>query len=279
MKIKVGTLIEKIGPLNNICRSSNVHPVKKIVTMWEVGDILFKAGIKNIHPIAWEIDRKSYITRDFLSYCYRIRGHWKSKEDLRKDFPNLKSYIVFREALPLIENEKFRLEGEKLKDLLNLVNKERSTLALRKIKELKKSIIGFKNPRTQRIGEVSEHVKVFNEIRKELLESLEDDERIKKIRNSLGEEGLLNLSKVCLALSQEGFPYPEKISMREWPEKYKKFGEVLYDLVNKDKDFRNRFRRFVKGFNLTELSDIFNSIITDHGLKNLRQRMKLKIHV
>jgi len=27
--------------------------------MWEVGNILFKAGVKKIHPVAWEIQKKA----------------------------------------------------------------------------------------------------------------------------------------------------------------------------------------------------------------------------
>ena len=148
----ISTLIEEIAPLNNGFRDSikkNLIGAEVMEIMWDVGEILFKHNITNIHPIAWKIYgrekglRRSYITRDFLSYCFRIRKFFESKSSIRKVFPTLQRYSLFREAFPLLENPKYELNEKEKKDLIALLN---SNLHF---SEIKKRVVRTKKTKIQ----------------------------------------------------------------------------------------------------------------------------------
>src|SRR3989304_6943433 len=68
------------------------------------------------------IEKKSYITREFQNRCHRIRRIFGVKEQIRKDLPCLKSFTTFREAMPFFDNGKYKLEDKKRGNLLALLN-------------------------------------------------------------------------------------------------------------------------------------------------------------
>src|SRR3989344_6327116 len=100
-------LIEEITPLNNRYRDlikGGEKGTEILLVMWQVGSIL--EAFVNEHKIKphnlyWRIYgkaegvRNSYITRDFLSYCLRIKKYFRESDTILKTFPHLQKYSLF----------------------------------------------------------------------------------------------------------------------------------------------------------------------------------------
>lgn len=275
-KVDIGKLIEEIGPLNNQIRDSDGY--QKISLMWDVGDILFKSGVKKIHPIAWEIQKKSYITRDLLSYCYRIRKKWPKKSELKNLLFGIKSYSVFREALPLIENEKYILKEEDVKEIIRALKEDDPVEVKKKLGILKRKYINIRNDRRQRLNELQEQANAFNNFHRYLIDLLlrENTKKLEEIKENLGNDVLLQLSQMCMALANDYYKGPICIDIEESNSVFFTFKEKLLPISLSKKDIKARFRRLISMEALIETSDILNSIKNGEALSNIKKRLKLE---
>lgn len=284
----VTQLIEEITPLNNKYREAiNANlPGKEILKiMWEVGEILFLHKIKNIHPIAWKIYgkekgiRRSYITRDFLSYCFRIRKYFKNKAAIEEKFPTLQKYSLFREAFPLLENPKYDISEEERITIIKLLNSNSP------IQVIKKRIVGIKreknriyNDRRQRLNEMVPLRDNFKEIYNDLSALLGDGDisRVGVLREQVGKNLILLLSQLCLSLTQEGLKFPkiDKNQIDNLKGKWKIFCRNLIMLSNSHIETRNRFRRLVPISKIMEVAEILNGLRSDEGFSNLASKLK-----
>jgi hypothetical protein len=274
--IDIGKLIEEIGPLNNQVRNSDGY--EKISLMWDVGDILFKNGVKKIHPIAWEIQKKSYITRDLLSYCYRIRNKWPTKFELEKVLSGIKSYSTFRAALPLIENERYILKEKDVEEIIRAL-KEGDPIEVKiKIEALKKKYINIRNDRRQRLNELKTQADTFNNFHKYLIALLtkENTKNLDEIRERLGNDALLQLSQMCMAIANDNYKGPSHIDIEESNVVFYTLKENLLPVSLSKKEVKARFRRLVPTEALIEGSDILNSIRNGESLSNIKKRLKLE---
>jgi hypothetical protein len=285
---KISKLIEKIAPLNNKYRECvylENNGTEILELMWKVGktleNFLKKEKIKP-HNLYWQIYgeapglKKSYITRDFLSYCFRIKKYFHKLSDIKKTFPNLKKYSLFREAFPLIENQKYRLKGDEYNKLIKTLNSNNNFLEIKSyIIELKNKKICISNPRTQRLSElknqVDNFVYVFNHVYKLIKENNVDD--IKKFRDNFSNQLLLKLPQFIGALTQEGLVFPKlEQSNNLSEENWINFIDDLKKLYMANIQTRNRFRRLVSSRKLMELAEMLDVIISDQKLKNFRTK-------
>ena len=283
----ISTLIEQIGPLNNRYREGirkNLRGAEILNIMWDVGEILFKHNIKNIHPIAWKIYgrekglRRSYITRDFLSYCFRIRRYFKSRSSIEEQFPTLQRYRLFREAFPLLENPKYEMNQRETKELMELLNSNLPySETKRKIAKLKKAKIQIYNDRRQRLHEMAPMRDHFIKIYNILYSTIKDGnlEEAKKIRENLGEEVLSQFSSLCLSFIQEGLTFPaiDKNKIKDIGGDWQQLLETCLELSESNIETRNRFRRLVPISKIMEMAEMFNAIKTDDGFLLLKEKL------
>ena len=113
--MNINQLIKDITTLYNKYKSTSkiISGNESLEIMWDIGDFL-KQFI-NRHDIAphklyrevygksegkANISRTTWITREFQGRCYRIHNIFSSKRDIDKIFPTLKSFTLFREAMP-----------------------------------------------------------------------------------------------------------------------------------------------------------------------------------
>lgn len=155
-------LIDDLAPINNRFRTTS-DPLSKIELMWDFGAVLNKYmgihGLK-LHELLYKIYdpyskvKMSYITRDLGSYSYRINQYFRQREEISKTLNGLQSYSVFREAVPLLFNPKYKLSEDRKKEILGIVVSSVSPKTLiSNLREIKKQIIPLSNPRNQRAGE------------------------------------------------------------------------------------------------------------------------------
>jgi len=278
-------LIAEIGSLNNEYRyaiRAGKSGREVLEIMWDVGEILRRNRVKKIHPIAWRIYgkaqgvKKSNITRDFLSYCFRIRRFFREKEEIKREFPTLARYSIFREAFPLLDNPNFNLKGKQLISLKKLLNSASGINRTKKIIiELKKKKIGIKNPRTQRLAEFKNEVQNFFQLYEELRNTIlkNDIDAIAKLRDFTTPDGVRGFSDILVAFTQEGLKFPKIKVSDNVPPKWKRVWEDLERLANKSVEDRNRFRRLIPPSYLMRLAEMISTIHNRRELKRMRETL------
>ncbi len=275
--INIGKLIERIGPINNKIRSTDGY--ERIALMWDVGDMLFAEGVTKIHPVAWEIQKKSYITRALVTYCYRIRRKWTTKAELENLFRGVRSYAAFREAMPLIENERFILDDQKVKNIIRWLNEENPRGVKSKLVAMKKEYINIRNDRRQRIDETRTEAFTFSAFYKYLtiMVKNEDTTELENIMSKVGDDGLLKLSQMCIAIMNDDYKGPDSVITEKMPDIFREFVDKLLPISLAKKEVKARFKRLVSGQNVMEIADILNSLRLGESLFNMKKRLNLII--
>lgn len=265
----ITNLIDEIAPINNRIRESK--GAEKISLLWDMGNVFFAHQIKNIHPIAWEIQRQSYITRDLISYAFRIRHKWSNKENLKTLFRQNTNYTLFREAFPLIENRKYLLKKEEMADLLALINSNNPVEAKKAILKIKSKIIGVKNDRSKRLIELKEQVSHFEKFYTYMIKELSN---VNPTISYLEKDILLKISQSLFSLVNAEFKAPKDYLVDIKYEELIFISDLLI-LANAKKDLKSRFIRLVDSQKIIILSDIFNSFY--HGIPSNEIKSRLDL--
>lgn len=290
--MRISLLVQQITPLYNKYRENKniISGTEALEIMWDIGDILMqyiKAHNIAPHKLFWSVygnaegtqnvAKKSYITREFQNRCHRIRKIFSSKEQIKQELPNLKRFTTFREAMPFLDNEKYKFEGKERKDLLALLN---SNLQPQKIQQKIKSFqierIGISNPRTQRLHEVENEKQTFidfyNFIYK-LTKSENYDMCLRKLGN-VNSDYIKVLSKNVSALSQEGLKFIYLDIPSELKSPLKEFSQIVKLLIyQKDAKMRRRFRRLIPAERIVRLSDMLYSISSEENFISSKKRL------
>jgi hypothetical protein len=72
--IDLGRLIERLGPLNNRWRDGGA--AEKALTLWEMGEALLASTPEPSDALLWEVQSRSYVTRNVLRYALIVRRGW-----------------------------------------------------------------------------------------------------------------------------------------------------------------------------------------------------------
>jgi len=283
-------LIEQITPFYNSYRdfvSEGKRGTEVLELMWDVGEVLKTyLDINKVKPhnLYWQIYGKaqgvktSYITRDFLSYCLRIRKFFPNKDQIRKSFPNLKRYSLFREAFPLLENPKYKLPEEETTILLKLLNSDLEPQEIKnQIVTIKNNVIGIKNDRMQKIHEIEPTVRnfvliynhVFSLIKKNLESEHED------FLSMIGNDYLEELVQAISSLTEEGLYVPDLKARSDLPQPWDEFTNNVTSLIKGKVELRNRFRRVFPVKKIYVLAEMLNALKTKKGIQHYREKMNL----
>lgn len=280
-------LIEEITPLNNLYRDhikGGEKGTETLLLMWKVGEILetFISEHKiKPHNLYWKIYgkaegvRNSYITRDFLSYCLRIKKYFRESDTILKTFPHLQKYSLFREAFPLLENPKFKLSEKEDREIIQILNSNHPPKKIKEIiKRIKSNHIGIKNTRKQKLGEMKpvadSFVAIYNEVYSQIKNN--NEKELEKLTNSVSKEYLVNLSQAVSALTQENLYVPEFELREDLPKDWHEFISNLKYLLGATVEVRNRFRRVFSPRKLFDFADMLNALTTDRGIVNYRKQ-------
>jgi len=241
-------LIRELAPLNNAYRKAvkeGMHGKEVLKILWDAGEVICSKNIDHVHNIAWKIygrsdsKRRSYLTRDYIAYCWRVRRYFKERSDIDRDFPTLKTHKAFKEALPLLTNPKYNLSNAEKDGVHALLNKEdlKATEIFDQLAKLKKNKLPITNPRTQRLHELEDTRHVFD-----LAFSMAKSEN-----PGLTKKQADYLSGLWLALVGEERSFPTKRPTGQMPDPWKEVVQVAEALLKeKNVEDRNRFRRVVK---------------------------------
>ncbi|MCI0525272.1 MAG: hypothetical protein L0Y75_08435, partial [Acidobacteria bacterium] len=73
--VNLGGLIEQLGPLNNHWRDCS--QADKVLTLWDMGEVLLRSSPNPSDALLWEIQGRSYLTRNLLRYALIVRRSWE----------------------------------------------------------------------------------------------------------------------------------------------------------------------------------------------------------
>jgi len=266
-------LIDKLAPLNNDFRVLK-EPMVKIEIMWEMGKVIDYFMTKNnlkLHELLYKLydpystDKTSNITRDVGSYSHRVYRYFKKKSDISEYFKGLDSYTLFREAVPLLLNDKYGLSENDKKNILKLItsNTEVSSLII-KLREIKKGIRGISNPRDQKSQEYMKESIYLKDYSTRLLNFYKENETLSDMGEINKKFGLLESRKylvsILMALASETFL--GKINKIEESRVSDEIEDLLR-IVNSGSQNRARFRKWVMSSN-----KLFNTAEAIHSLEN-----------
>ena len=262
-------IIDNLAPFNNKLRAIK-DPISKIETMWDFGKILnayiTRHKIK-LHELLYQIYdphstiKVSNITRDLGSYCYRVYQYFNKKEEIKLTLGKLQSYVLFREAIPLLFNKKYgRIKKNEVFGLLN--SNSPNQIIKEKLVKLKQNIRPIKNPRNQKAYQYQDENMLIKSLIAKLkkiydtYESIPQDDTIDKIIGDKIYRGqLINL---LLAISSDSFI--ERISMLSEKNVSNNLIGLLRIASGKNID-KSRFRKWVLSSNkLLSLAEAIHSL-------------------
>lgn len=267
--IKLGALIEQLGPLNNRWRTS--PPREKVLTLWAMGDVLLMALPKPSDSVLWEIQRRSYITRVVLRYALIVRRSWPIRTDLEELVTGLRSYTVFREALPFLKGKREGIESSTHARILILLRDVNTQRAVQQIKSLKSRIIGRQHKKGASVKAVRDPALKFSRA----LSTLEL-EVVTGSRTHLNEtrQTLSILSSLAVAIatgeSADSFqPLPIGDAVLS------ELAEALVSANRGGPAAAAAFRRIIGPDRLMDAADLLNSSRSEQDLNQWRRRRSL----
>ncbi len=284
--MNINTLIEKITPLYNSYKSGKAELVgsEALLIMWEIGDELKNYIDKNEvapHSLYREIYGKgegqtnimqrSYITREFLGRCFRIRNMFSEKKEIQRDLPKLQNFTAFRESMPFFDNPKYKLQGKDKENLLTLLNSSQKPASLlRQIRVLQKQKIGIQNPRTQKLGDLDEHKETFIKFYNHAYKLVKEKDYTAILKLNIDSEYIKLLARNLGAISQDGLKSFELPTV-QLPELWDEFDKTIRFFLNQEtpKNIR-RFRRLIPTERIVRLGDLLFALSSEENLKNYR---------
>lgn len=283
-------LILDITPLYNTYKATknDINWNEAIEIMWDIWvyleDFINETWVKPhnlFRDIYWKgegtknIEQKSYITREFMWRCYRVKKMFKNREDIKKELPNLVSLSAFRETMTFLDNPKYKFEWEDRKNLLALLNSNKpNTKVMEEIATLKKKYIWITNTRTQKLWELDDlkqsFVNLFNHIKlliwkeyREIKEELDS--------NGLSWDDIKKISSNINALTNDSF----RISAMDIDESVWEPWSSLIENINelaeeKTAKKRRRVRRVIDPIILSRIADMVNALSSEEYYNNYK---------
>jgi hypothetical protein len=266
---ELGALIEKLGPLNNRWRTS--PPSEKVLLLWAMGDVLLMAHPKPADSLLWEIQRRSYITRVVLRYALIVRRSWPIRGDLEELVTGLRSYTVFREALPFLKGKREGIDGQTHARILTLLRSANTQVAVQQIKDLKSQTIGRRHKKGASVAAVRDPALKFSQA----LDQLEL-EVVSGARTDFSEtpETLSLLSSLAVAIATgEGTHNLQQLKFTG--SVLRELADPLLSVIRGGPAAVSAFRRAAGSRRLMEAADMLNSGRSEQDLNQWRKRHSL----
>jgi len=271
-KVDLGRLIEHLGPLNNRWRDS--RPAEKVLTLWDMGEVILKQVPSPSDPLLWDIQKRSYLTRSLLRYALIVRRGWKRREDLTTLVSGLRSYTVFREALPFLKGNREGIDKDTYGEVVSLLRDQNTGRAIHFLKDLKTRAIGRKHRKGSSLSAIRDQAAEFERVLAELeLENV----RAAAVPDVAWPEALVALSQIAMAIATEE-------QLRELPSaatslqgQLMTLADPLVSAVRGGRDTISSFRRLVGAERLMQAADLLNSMRGEASLAEWRRRRRSEL--
>jgi|SRR5579871_1552395 len=265
---RLGTLIAELGPHNNRWRDGS--PCEKVLALWQMGDVLLRYVENPSDRILWEIQQRSYITRTILRYALIVRRTWRDSHDLERLVAGLRSFTVFREALPFLKGDRYGIDAEHLTKVTSLLHSPDTRTAVRSLKDLKRVRIGRQHKKGVSLAAAREGATLFARELSELERRVSD--------GSMGvspaaDSYLASMSQTAMALATgEDTQRISSVDPEAVAPLLSKAADALCAAAKGTRSQRAAFRKLVGADRLMEASDLLNSLRFPATLTEWRRR-------
>jgi hypothetical protein len=233
-----------------------------------MGDVLLMALPKPSDSHLWEIQRRSYITRVVLRYALIVRRSWPNRSDLAELVAGLRSYTVFREALPFLKGKREGIDSSTYTRILGLLRSSNTRSAIQQIKTLKSQTIGRRHKKGASAEAVRAPAVKFSQTLRSLEEELGSGARISF---SDAPEVLSNLSSLAVAVATGDQPGSFRALTLGDPA-LSELAEPLLTAVRSGPAATAAFRKIVGASRLMDAADLLNSSRNERDLDQWKKR-------
>ncbi len=270
--VNLGPLIAELGPLNNRWRSGS--PVEKVLTTWDMGEVLLTHVPNPTDGLLWQIQGMSYMTRNQLRYALVVRRGWDNREELEQLVEGLSNYTVFREALPFLKGQREGLDRKTYLYVVALLREPDATSATRYIKSLKAGKIGRQHKKGASISEIRPLAIAFlnevDQLEKEMIRGIAPDE--------LSPGVLIAASQLAVAIATST-PNQIPTVLQEVKSQDMKLLAPLIEAIRGGRDAVSAFRRVVSADRLMQTADLLHSMRSKETLEEWRHRRSAKLAI
>jgi hypothetical protein len=270
--VALGPLIERLGPLNNRWREGT--PSKKVLTLWDMGDVILASVAHPSDALLWEVQARSYITRNLLRYALITRRTWGHRKDLEEMVSGLRSFTVFREALPFLKENREGIDEQTYHKVALFLRDPNTQKAIRYLKELKARKIGRRHRKGVSVAAIRDEAVNFERAFARLETEIADDSTG---RLSVPADTLIALSQTAMAVAT-GEVSKDLLSVAMTAKTYlPTLAEPLTAAVQGGRASMAAFRKIIGAECLMQAADLLNSMRTEEALAEWRSRHGAKI--
>lgn len=267
--VDLGRLIEQLGPLNNQWRDGS--QAEKALALWEMGEILLRSVFKPTDKLLWEIQGRSYLTRITLRYALIVRRGWKTRGELERLIQGLRSFTVFREALPFLKGDREGIDGATYDRVVSSLSNPNTQAAMAYLKKLKAQKIGRYHQRGAGAADIQEHADNF-------LQALSQLEATALADNAMeSAEALVRLSQIAVAIATDESINGWQMDSAALPEQFSSIAEPLRLAAQGGRSMLAAFRKTVGTERLMQAADLLNSLRSAETLSEWRRRRGVKL--
>lgn len=265
--INLGELIARLSPANNRWREGG--PEEKVLALWDIGEELLSTVSEPRDNLLWEIQDRSYMTRNMLRYALIVRRGWDSRADLERLVASLRSYTVFREALPFLKGDREGIDDANYERVIALLAAPDTKAAVEQVRRMKRSVIGRSHRKGSAAEEAHDDAARFLAAYAEVLQQAREREEPDL---SMDDDVLVLLSQAAMTVAL-GNPDDRLVP------RLSAAGEEAADLVKPlcgalqgGRAGVSAFRKVVGPERLIAAADLFNSLRSSEGLEAWRAR-------
>jgi hypothetical protein len=269
--LDLGKLIEQLGPLNNRWRDS--EPPEKVLALWDMGETILATVPRPSDPLLWDIQKRSYLTRSLLRYALIVRRGWKRRRELAELVSGLRSYTVFREALPFLKGDREGIDEGTYHKVVTLLGDANTTASVHYLKKLKARKIGRTHKKGSSVAAIRDQATSFDTA----LTELETEAARGNIRAGLATSAsLVALSQIAMAVATEE-SVTDLPSTTTNMDRLIAVAEPLLAAARGGRSSMAAFRKVVSAERLMQAADLLNSLRGETSLDEWRRRRRADV--
>ncbi|MDQ3650143.1 MAG: hypothetical protein M3458_07715 [Acidobacteriota bacterium] len=233
-----------------------------------MGDVLLKAGSKPSDSLLWEIQKRSYITRNLLRYALIIRRSWEDRRALEKLVAGLNNYTVFREALPFLKGDREGIDESAYQRVVAYLSDTNSRETIEHLKRLKADQIGRQHKKGASVTAMRDTAVSFNTALAQLETEVSSDAPTAPISDEL----LMSLSRIAIAVASGDAAEKPPANTIDAGSSLRAVAENLMTAIRGGRASAAAFRKVIGAERLMQAADLLNSMRSEASLTEWRRR-------
>ncbi|GEM_PF-3369313 len=269
--VNLGGLIEQLGPLNNHWRDCS--QADKVLTLWDMGEVLLRSSPNPSDALLWEIQSRSYLTRNLLRYALIVRRGWEDRNRLEELTLGLRNFTVFREALPFLKGDREGIDDDTYAQVISHLGNPDTRAAIQYLKKLKAHKIGRQHTKGAGVTAIQDQSVRFERA----LAALENEavqDQPAKAPTSAG--ALIALSQITMAIATGDEIKELPAAIATAPDHLSSLAEPLITAARGGRASVAAFRKAVGAERLMLAADLLNSMRSAETLAEWRRRRGIK---